>query len=219
MSSDVHFGGTGEPDPLADVPPERYDVLRHPRSVRILSLLTDARDYTHTLSELTTALVERSGADVSTGQRRHEIRIDLVHHHLPRLDAHGLVDWSPADGERDTDATDGTVTLIEEPPISPDILSLLVETGSGTEALLLDRLVHPVRLGLLEYIENADESLSVDDLATALATTLSVGPTDAYEATIELHHNHLPALAEIGAIDYDREAGQVSPADASTDVL
>ncbi|ELZ06258.1 hypothetical protein C482_00510 [Natrialba chahannaoensis JCM 10990] len=210
MSSDVHFGDTGEPDPLADVPTERYDVLRHPRSVRILSLLSDADDYTHTLSELTTALVEQTGADASTGQRRDEIRIDLVHHHLPRLDAHGLIDWSPADAAADATSDDGTATLIEEPPISPDILSLLLETGSGAEETLLDRLVHPVRLELLEYIENADKTMSVDELATALATTLSVGPTDAYKATIELHHNHLPALAEIDAIDYDREAQQVS---------
>ncbi|ELY89954.1 hypothetical protein C484_13166 [Natrialba taiwanensis DSM 12281] len=175
------------------------------------------------LSELTTELLQREDTSVSDGQARHEVRLSLVHAHLPRLADHGLVelDREPAttatsdtdadtDTDTDTEPTALTVSLIDEPPLSPAILSLLLETDADAGATLLDRLVHPVRLRLLEFIETQDEPVSVDELATVLATQMEVGPTERCEATIELHHNHLPALADIDAIAYDRRASQVS---------
>ncbi|ELZ06749.1 hypothetical protein C480_06942 [Natrialba aegyptia DSM 13077] len=173
------------------------------------------------LSELTTELLQREDTSVSDGQARHEVRLSLVHAHLPRLADHGLVELdreaaataasdTDTDIDTDTEPTALTVSLIDEPPLSPAILSLLLETDADAGATLLDRLVHPVRLRLLEFIGTQDGPVSVDELATVLATRLEVGPTERCEATIELHHNHLPALADIDAIAYDRRASQVS---------
>ncbi len=171
------------------------------------------------LSELTTELLQREDTSASDGQARHEVRLSLVHAHLPRLADHGLVELdreaaataaSDTDTDTDTESTAFTISLIDEPPLSPAILSLLLEADTDAGATLLDRLVHPVRLRLLEFIETQDEPVSVDELATVLATRLEVGPTERCEATIELHHNHLPALADIDAIAYDRQASQVS---------
>ncbi|MGQ3721575.1 DUF7344 domain-containing protein [Natrialba aegyptia] len=219
MGSDVHLGDIGDRNPVVTVPIERYDVLRHPRRLRILSVLMD--EHFLSLSELTTELLQREDTSVSDGQARHEVRLSLVHAHLPRLADHGLVELdreaaataasdTDTDIDTDTEPTALTVSLIDEPPLSPAILSLLLETDADAGATLLDRLVHPVRLRLLEFIGTQDGPVSVDELATVLATRLEVGPTERCEATIELHHNHLPALADIDAIAYDRRASQVS---------
>lgn len=194
MSSNVH---AGTPDALTAVPSERYDVLRHPHCIRILEFLEE--DAQPSLRALTTALLERDGTDSTDGQARHEVRLGLVHDHLPRLADHGLIRWSVDDG----------IELVDEPPVSPDILSMLLEMGTGAEKELLDRLVHPVRLRLLEFVESRSQPISVDELATMLATRTDVGPSGTHEMTIALHHNHLPALDELDALTYDREAGLV----------
>ncbi|ELY98630.1 DUF7344 domain-containing protein [Natrialba asiatica] len=211
MGSDVHLGDTGDRNPVVTVPIERYDALRHPRRLRILSVLTD--EHFLSLTELTTELLQREDTSVSDGQARYEVRLSLVHAHLPRLADHGLVELdreAAAASDTGTESTPLTVSLIDDPPLSPAILSLLLETDADAGATLLDRLVHPVRLRLLEFIETQDEPVSVDELATVLATRMEVGPTEPCEATIELHHNHLPALADIDAVAYDRQASRVS---------
>lgn len=51
--------------------------------------------------------------------------------------------------------------------------------------------------------------VELEDLARAVAAFESEGEDAVDEATIRLHHVHLPKLDELGLIDYDRAANRV----------
>ena len=198
MSSDAHLGGDSTPDPLANVPAECYEILRHPRRLRLLEVL-GTRGTRLDLSELTTALIDRTEADPSDGKERHEVRIGLVHNHLPRLADYGIVDWN-----------DDGVALVDEPPVHPADLSALLELCEAENAEgLLEALVDPVRMRVLSVLEGGDRPLSLEQLAARLSA--HDGPfSDAERATIALHHSHLPAMADVGVITYDHESELVT---------
>lgn len=198
MSSDAHFGGDDASDRLATVPTECYEALRHPCRLRVLEVL-GRRTERLSLSELTTALVEGDGP-VPDGRTREDVRIALVHDHLPRLADRGIVD-----------RTDEGVSLADEPPVHPDDLSRLLELcADGDAAALLETIVDPVRLRLLSTLEDTDRPLSVDRLASRLGTGEGGLSDDPERARIALHHSHLPALADVGVLDYDHQSGLVT---------
>ena len=204
MSSDAHLGGSSERGPLDDVPADQYDIFRHPRRVRLLEILST--DSQLSLTELTTELIDREAPDVPTGQARHDIRITLIHNHLPRLEEYGLVEWGHEE-----------VELVDEPLLCPAALSALLETETETdERQLLERVVEPVRLRLLEVVADDDGGRSLEELASTLATRETTLPSDPQQAKIALHHSHLPALDEVDVLDYDHEAKRVEPT-AETD--
>ncbi|AXR83221.1 hypothetical protein AArcMg_3236 [Natrarchaeobaculum sulfurireducens] len=201
MSLDAPLDTTGESAPLSDVPRERYEVFRHPRRLYLLEFLDD--NGRQSLADLTTELLERAGADPSNGQRRHEVRIDLVHAHLPKLDAAGLVDWDLETGAE----------LVGEPPATPAIFSTLLEADHDVEELVSE-VVDPVRLRLLELVDD-DQPRSLEELASTLAACESAAPADPERAKIVLHHSHLPALEGVDLLTYDRDSRQVAVADDS----
>ncbi|RQG98806.1 DUF7344 domain-containing protein [Natrarchaeobius oligotrophus] len=199
MSSDAHIDSTSGGVILNDVAPERYEVLRHPRRVRLLEILEDRPSLS--VEALTSALAERERSDVTGGRSRREIRVTLVHNHLPRLAEFGIVEWD-----------DDRVELVADSPVCPDELSRLLEESNG-DAAHLEQLVDPVRLAVLEEVTESDRPLSLEQLASALAGRGSLSQTDPERAEIALHHSHLPALEEIGALEYDHESGLVSRPD------
>lgn len=200
MSSEAHFGGGSKRDPLEDVPAECYDVLRHPRRIRVLEVLGTHRTRL-SLAELTTAIIERESLDVSNGQARHEIRISLVHNHLPRLAEYDLVDW-----DADTGAE-----IVDESPIHPADLSALLELCGGENGQeLLEALVHPVRMRAVSILSAHDRPLSVEQLASELAARDVGTLSDPERAKIALYHAHLPMLADVGVLEFDHESGLVT---------
>ncbi|WP_408959335.1 ArsR family transcriptional regulator [Natrinema sp. 74] len=198
MSSDAHLDGDGTPDPLANVPTECYEILRHPRRLRLLEIL-GTRGTQLSLSELTTELLERTATD----RPRRDVRISLVHSHLPRLEDHGIVDWD-----------DDGVALVDEPPVHPTDIAVLLDLCETERAeRLLETLVDPVRMRLLAVLEDDDQPLSVDRLAAEL-TALEGGPlSNPDRAKVALLHSHLPAMTDTGILEYDSESGLVSQRD------
>lgn len=191
MSSDANFGGDDSRDSLADIPSECYDVLRHPRRLRVLEVL-GGYDREVSLDELVTEVHRRSasaGQDQSTDR---EIRTSLVHAHLPKLADYGVIEW---DGE--------TASVGSNAPIPPMDVASLLEACSSADERLLEAIVHPVRLPLLRTLQERDRPCSIAVLASQL-TTLRASPiSDTESAAIALHHSHLPALADVGAIEYE----------------
>ena len=71
-------------------------------------------------------------------------------------------------------------------------------------------LAHPSRRHVLSLVSEK-EPCSVDELATSVAARETDGPPgdDQTHATaIELVHDHLPRLDDIGVIEYDRSHGE-----------
>lgn len=199
MSSDAHLGGDNTTDPLANVPTECYEILRNPRRLRLLEVL-GCHQTRLTLSELTTELVEKTTANVSNGQARHDVRISLVHNHLPRLADYDIVDWD-----------DDGVRLVDEPPVHPADISVLLDLCESDRAEeLLETLVDPVRMRLLSVLEASAGPISIDQLAARLVAYDGVPFADAERAKIALHHSHLPAMADIGVVSYDTESRLVT---------
>ncbi|MXV63611.1 ArsR family transcriptional regulator [Natronorubrum sp. JWXQ-INN-674] len=203
MSSKAYFGGDRERDPLENVPTECYDVLRHPRRLRLLEVL-GTHQTRLSLTELTTAIVENEQFDVSNGQARHQVRISLVHNHLPRLAEYDIVDWDTETGAE----------LVDEPPIHPADLSALLELCDGEDGSeLLETLVHPVRMRVLSVLANHAQPLSIEQLASELAEYDIASLPDAERGKISLYHSHLPMMAELGVLEFDHESGLVSRRD------
>lgn len=197
MSSEASFGGGSKRDPLADVPTECYDVLRHPRRLRLLEVLGTYRTRL-SLEELTAELVERESLDVSTGQARHDVRVSLVHNHLPRLAEYDIVEWDAESGAE----------LVDEPPVHPaDLAGLLALCAGDRGWELLDAIVHPVRMPIVSVLSDHKRPLSVEQLASELvAYDVDV---DAERATVSLYHSHLPMLADAGVLEFDHESGLI----------
>ncbi|WP_049928741.1 DUF7344 domain-containing protein [Halopiger goleimassiliensis] len=194
MSSDAHLGGIGDTSPLTDVPADRYDVFRHPRRIRLLEILE--RDRRRSLAEVTTELLEREGEDVADGKRRHEVRIDLVHNHLPRLADHDLLEWD----------ADVGVRLTGEPPVPPAAFRSLLERDCDVTDVLAD-VVDPVRLRILEELGDHGQPFPLENLAATLAATEPAAPVDEDRVAIQLHHSHVPALENAGLVTYDPDSG------------
>lgn len=71
------------------------------------------------------------------------------------------------------------------------------------EDRLLDLLAERRRRQVLETLVDSSGQLSLDELARAVS---DADGSDEHRTRIELHHTHLPKLAEAGVVSYDREA-------------
>lgn len=196
MSSDAYLGGVADRHPLDDVPAEQYDAFRHPVRIRLLEVLENRS--APSLTEVTTALLRKTDDDELDGKRRQEVHMALLHNHLPRLADHDLIEW---DREHDT------VDRREDLPVCPSTLSSLLEEADDERAML-EQVVGPVRIRLIDELESSSQPLSLEQLAARLAAHEETPGTD--RTKVGLHHSHLPALADVGVLEYDREAGLAS---------
>ncbi|WP_320443101.1 DUF7344 domain-containing protein [Halosolutus halophilus] len=73
------------------------------------------------------------------------------------------------------------------------------------------------RLPLCSIFADSDRPLSLDQLAAELADHDVAA--DADRARIELHHSHLPALEDVGLLEYDADSRLVSGTDYSLPTL
>lgn len=207
MSSDAPLGDDSTREPLTNVPTACYDVLRNPRRLRILELL-GTYDRRLGLAELTAALDARETGAVSTEQARHDIRVSLVHNHLPRLAEYDIVDWD----------VDTGVELVDSFPIEPVKLATLLEScSSQSKEAALETLVHPVRLPICSVLADRDRPITLESLAAELTDDEVTAAAD--RAAIELHHSHLPALEAAGFLEYDVDSRLVSETDRSLPAL
>lgn len=203
MSSDVQIGGDGTRGSLNEIPTEWYETLRHPRRIRLLEVLRSGESSV-TLTDLTGAVARREADDGADGQLYHEVRISLVHNHLPRLAEFGVLEWD-----------DETVVLADDIPLPLNDLSTLLELCE-TQERSLEVLVHPVRTQLYSILRERDRPVSVDRLASELAAREAGSLSTPEEATVSLYHVHLPAMDDVGALEFDRESGTVRHSDRST---
>jgi len=81
---------------------------------------------------------------------------------------------------------------------------------NNTEELSTDTVLHLLaderRRSVLNHLmENGEKAVEIEDLVAATTDT----EESSEQVSIELHHVHLPRLAEEGIIDFDARSGSV----------
>ncbi|MFC3957069.1 DUF7344 domain-containing protein [Halovivax cerinus] len=77
---------------------------------------------------------------------------------------------------------------------------LLAAERRRQAVVVLDRVSGPIRLRELAAA-----------IATQAAGRAAVDPGDVAQIVIELHHSHLPRLADANVLTYDRSTGRIEP--------
>lgn len=135
-----------------------------------------------------------SASDAATS-----LRARLYHLHLPKLDDDGLVDWDR--GEREVAATDEVADAVGSE--RRETVTDLDSTGSAP--------AETRRREILAIVKSETGSVARDAIARELASATGQ-PTEARveELAVQLHHRHLPKLADSGLVDYDIDAATVT---------
>lgn len=93
-------------------------------------------------------------------------------------------------------------------------LPMTTNTQCVSTDTLLEHVANPRRRTILHRLRaNGDDAVALDELTETIATdggTAQVrhAPGDT-RAAVELHHTHLPKLADAGLIEYDQGKGTV----------
>lgn len=91
------------------------------------------------------------------------------------------------------------------------------DRGNGddlTDSELYALLASDRRRAVMTVVEDSCRSLGLEQLAANVAETLhgdDVDPGELRSLAIELHHVHLPKLADAGLLDYDPAVNWVDP--------
>jgi hypothetical protein len=143
-------------------------------------------------------LAERVAAVDGADDER--VRQLLHHQHLPILAAADLVDRTP-------EGVSLPATLRED---LTAVLDRVDGVPTGTWATLTALLSDPVRWAVAAELEREGTggTVHVDGLAATLADRADLHRTTE-DVAAELHHLHLPRLAETGLLSYHAEAGLV----------
>ena len=209
MSSEVRLDdGQGRNVPL-DFADASYEVLSNPRRRVVCSVL--CRCDRLSVSELTSHIVARETGepleDVST-ETIENVRIDLYHRHLPKLEGAGLVTWQPGSGH---------VAVGDDLPVDRDRLASFLGSESGTQPdRLLELLTHSRRRSILSVLAEGSADTALEDLSRAVLAEERGIPVDAVpesdleDVTVGLCHSHLPAMDDAGVLEYDRATGRVT---------
>lgn len=191
---------------------ELLGLLSSGRRRRLVAYL-HARDGSVSLSDAVAHVAESEG----NSERKTAVATDFHHVHLPKLaDADVVRHDREADVLEAGANADRAVRLFESVTDENSVDSRdghrsnpLAEACS-TDAvfrLLADR----TRRILFLLLGGNDEQMHLDDLAERVAAwkgdkpVTEVTADERETAKIELHHKHLPMLADAGVLDYDRE--------------
>lgn len=181
-------------------------VLADYRQRLILSSLVD-NGGSLSLDELATALSawkNDAPPDDVTAEDRHAVLRELHHIHLPALADAGIVSYDPETS---------TVAVSDHPALDEDwVADLLASPVGPTDRIrdpVLDALTDQRRRAALSILVNDSDSISASDLAAHVVAQeganelVEVSEREHAEVLTELHHVHLPKLADAGLIDYD----------------
>lgn len=166
------------------------------------------------LDDLAVAVVEREVNDcVATEESVERVAISLHHHHLPKMENIGVVQYdpderlvirTPASDSNDLETATGTRST------SPQGDRYLTEISDAEIHRLL---ANERRRTALEALSELTPPVALEDLAALVAMQESSGlvTNDEQEASvaIALHHAHLPMLDELGIIEYNPEKARV----------
>ncbi|WP_436343056.1 DUF7344 domain-containing protein [Natronorubrum sp. FCH18a] len=199
-----------------------FDVLADPGRRYVLSTLLE-RGEPLSLEQLATDVAVRTHrSPIVTEDQSRTVHIELVHRHVPRLLDLGVLREVGDDETR-------RVALADHPLLETEWVTDFLETLTDRPVDDEERLnrtldaFQPARSRIAcALLSRRDEALPVADLAAMLVAredeTRLVDVTESDRRPVEttLVHNHLPALADVGLVEYDASSETVAlAADAS----
>lgn len=193
--------------------PELVAVLSDARQRRVLSLLLN-RSGSIVVRDIAVHLAARA-ADTSPSNvpksTVNDVLIDLHHRCLPKLEAKGLIECSPAGtvevGERLLEAQDAPIREFDAPrfPSWEELAALFENPRRWHAALILSRRRQPIPL----------EALAAELRAEWQSASTAGGVEDDHSLRVKLHHVDLPRLADEGLIDYDADERTIAVNDST----
>ncbi|RQH03481.1 DUF7344 domain-containing protein [Natrarchaeobius oligotrophus] len=208
-----------------------FDVLSSPVRRQLVSALLERAESTDSRTDVESTSIDELTTDVASAHHGHPIvtddqwsqtRVSLVHAHLPRLEERGLLACEPGG--------DGITVALEDHPLLEIgwVRTLLADPTGGSireEGVLnrtLDSLRPPRGRTTCAALAKRRDAVPVVDLAAMVAATeadadtrlVDVSETDCRAVATTLAHRHLPALANAGVLEYDRddETAAIDPA-------
>ena len=158
--------------------------------------------------ELADLLAAADGADPAADEaatERRTVRRNLVHRHLPALEAAGLV-------ARDRDDT--TVETTTHPALEDPRFRRLLGLDAENLDEVLSALSHEHRRIALTVLRDGETTMSRTAIAEEILRRETVetdsDPESVDEIAVSLHHSHLPNLADAGLVEYERETGRTA---------
>ncbi|WP_440769385.1 DUF7344 domain-containing protein [Natronorubrum sp. DTA28] len=193
-----------------------FDVLADSGRRRVLSTLLE-QDGALSLETLATDVAVREhGSPIVTEAQSRTVHIELVHNHVPRLLDCGVLREVGDDETR-------RVALADHPILEAEWVTRLLDpptNGPEHDEGMLDQTLEafqPARRRIAcAVLSRHDESLPVADLAAMLVAReedtrlVDVSETDRGPVETTLAHNHLPALADVGLVEYDASSETVA---------
>lgn len=155
-----------------------------------------------TVTELAKRVATTESASTADASAVDSVRIRLHHVDLPKLADAGLLDWDKEAGEvfpTDHPVYDGS---------SADEDGSVASSRASTATLADDR-----RREILASIESDGGPITRETLARNVAARDADGePSQSRieNVLIQLHHRHLPKLADAGLLEYDRSDGRIT---------
>lgn len=202
---------TESPDGTMDTTPPTSLLLAHcaidDRRAVLESLCASTESSLEELAERVVA--ERRDVEPAAvpSDARESALVSLYHNHLQQLSEADLVDL-------DQSGDIATVTLASS--VDEARIRELIDAGAGCWETLGILLGDPRRERVASLLASADDAaLPLGDLARAIAALergeAGAPPETAVESTrVSLHHVHLPKLSNVGVVEYDPEAAEVS---------
>lgn len=139
-----------------------------------------------------------------TEERPEDIRTSLRHHHLPRLENHGWINYD----ERSETVSNMIISEDTRDGMLLDYLTAAEE--SEDEEYLNDvfaTLADSERRRILYTLEHEENQYSTLNGLTALMT---MNPAEQDSVKTSLHHVHLPQLDDLGWVEYNRDTQEVT---------
>ena len=146
---------------------------------------------------LKAVIANEPGVDAGESEDVRRSSIDLVHKHLPALEAAGLVSW---------DRDGGTVETAAHPAQGDPRFEYLLGIDADGVDDVFSALSHEHRRLAIIVLRSEQSRLSLTELSNAVSDRFA-GETDPAVVSASLYHGHLPKLARWGFVEFDVETG------------
>ncbi|APX95527.1 DUF7344 domain-containing protein [Natronorubrum daqingense] len=193
-----------------------FDILADANRRYLLSTLYKRTESLPLEAAATEVAVQKHDSPVVTDEQARTAHIELVHCHVPRLVEAGLV-------RELTEGGTEQLALADHPILDIEWVTRLLEKptgGSTADEELVDRTLDVVqseqRRRVCQFLAKQDQRVPVADLAVTLVARtqetrlVDVERDDWQPMETALVHNHLPALADVGLVNFDRSSETVA---------